>query len=230
MMQNEVDITKVYSGTMTLERILEQVHEYIHKKDSIELIKKAYYFAANHHEGQFRRSGEPYIQHPMHVAYMLASYKAGPNTICAGFLHDVVEDTGVEIGEIEKNFGKDVASIVDGVTKIGKLKYMTKEKALAKTHQKMLLAMSKDVRVILVKLVDRLHNMRTMMYQPVDKQKRIAKETLDLYAPLAHKLGLYRIKAELEELGLKYYEPEEYNRIKGLIESHTSTSLLRFEV
>ena len=229
-MQNEVDITKVYSGTMTLERILEQVHEYIHKKDSIELIKKAYYFAANHHEGQFRRSGEPYIQHPMHVAYMLASYKAGPNTICAGFLHDVVEDTGVEIGEIEKNFGKDVASIVDGVTKIGKLKYMTKEKALAKTHQKMLLAMSKDVRVILVKLVDRLHNMRTMMYQPADKQKRIAKETLDLYAPLAHKLGLYRIKAELEELGLKYYEPDEYNRIKGLIESHTSNRSSDVEV
>lgn len=219
-MLNDVDVQYVPNETMTLEKILDKTSEYIHLKKNIDLMTKAYYFAANHHEGQFRKSGEPYIQHPMHVAYLLASLQAGPNTICAGFLHDVVEDTGVEIEEIEKNFGKDVASIVDGVTKIGKLKYMTKEKALEKTHQKMLLAMAKDVRVILVKLVDRVHNMRTMDAQPPEKQRRIAKETLDLYAPLAHKLGMYRIKAELEELGLKYYQPEEYNKIRNLLETH----------
>lgn len=204
----------------TIEKVLEQVQIYIHSEKSIALIKKAYEFAKIHHEGQFRKSGEPYIQHPLEVAYMLACLQSGPSTISAGFLHDVVEDTGVSIDEITKIFGKDVSSIVDGVTKISQLKYMTKQKALAKTHQKMLLAMAKDIRVILVKLVDRVHNMRTLEFQPVEKQRIIAKETLDLYAPLAHKLGMYRVKAELEDLGFKYFAPEDYLNINNLITEH----------
>jgi len=148
---------------------------------------------------------------------MLAELRASPATIAAGLLHDILEDTDVDRGDLENRFGKDVVSIVDGVTKISKLKYMTVEKALAKTHQKILLAMAKDIRVILVKLLDRVHNMRTLEFQPEDKQRKIARETLDLYAPLAHRLGMYRIKAELEDTAYKYLEPIEYERINSLI-------------
>ncbi len=197
----------------TINDLLTAAGEYLHEEKHIDIIKKAYETAASKHEGQFRKSGNPYVQHPLEVAYILATLHTSPSTICAGLLHDVLEDTDMTKDEMASMFGTDVANIVDGVTKISKLKYMTKEKALAHNHEKLLLAMAKDIRVILVKLVDRLHNMRTIEYQDPEKQKRIAKETLDLYAPLAHRLGMYRIKAELEDTSFKVLYPDEYATI-----------------
>ena len=197
----------------TINDLLTAAGEYLHEEKHIDIIKKAYETAASKHEGQFRKSGDPYVQHPLEVAYILATLHTSPSTICAGLLHDVLEDTDMTKDEMASMFGTDVANIVDGVTKISKLKYMTKEKALAHNHEKLLLAMAKDIRVILVKLVDRLHNMRTIEYQDPEKQKRIAKETLDLYAPLAHRLGMYRIKAELEDTSFKVLYPDEYATI-----------------
>lgn len=205
---------------ITIEKVIEKASTYLKQKKNIQIIKDAYELANEKHKGQYRKSGEPYINHPLNVAYLLADLNTGPATIAAGLLHDVVEDTDVTLDEIREQFGDDVAKIVDGVTKISKLKYMTKEKVLAKSHQKILLAMAKDVRVILVKLVDRLHNMRTMQFQSPEKQVRIAQETLDLYAPLAHRLGMYRLKAELEDLSYKYTNPDEYTRVYNMIKRH----------
>lgn len=197
----------------TIDDIITYCQSYLHNEDNLNLIKKAYDVAKKKHEGQFRKSGDPYIQHPVEVAYILATLHAGPDTIAAGLLHDVLEDTDMSKEKMAATFNKDVAEIVDGVTKISKLKYMTKEKALAHNHEKLLLAMAKDIRVILVKIADRLHNMRTIQFHSEEKQKRIAQETLDLYAPLAHRLGMYRIKAELEDLSFKALEPEKYAEI-----------------
>lgn len=197
----------------TIDDIITYCQSYLHNEDNLNLIKKAYDVAKKKHEGQFRKSGDPYIQHPVEVAYILATLHAGPDIIAAGLLHDVLEDTDMSKEEMAATFNKDVAEIVDGVTKISKLKYMTKEKALAHNHEKLLLAMAKDIRVILVKIADRLHNMRTIQFHSEEKQKRIAQETLDLYAPLAHRLGMYRIKAELEDLSFKALEPEKYAEI-----------------
>ena len=197
----------------TIDDIITYCQSYLHNEDNLNLINKAYDVAKKKHEGQFRKSGDPYIQHPVEVAYILATLHAGPDTIAAGLLHDVLEDTDMSKEEMAATFNKDVAEIVDGVTKISKLKYMTKEKALAHNHEKLLLAMAKDIRVILVKIADRLHNMRTIQFHSEEKQKRIAQETLDLYAPLAHRLGMYRIKAELEDLSFKALEPEKYAEI-----------------
>lgn len=210
----------------TIEDVIAKASEYLKNPNSIEMIREAYKLARIKHEGQFRKSKDPYIQHPLEVAYMLAELHASPATICAGLLHDLLEDTDLTKEEMIEMFGEDITSIVDGVTKIGQLKYMTREKALARTHQKILLAMAKDIRVILVKLIDRVHNMRTLEFQTPDKQQKIAKETMDLYAPLAHRLGMYKIKAELEDLSLKYLSPEEYEHIKTQIEE---TSVARDE-
>lgn len=207
-------------ANITINNVLEAASKYLKQEKNLNIIKDAYILASAKHEGQYRMSGEPYINHPLHVAFMLAELNTGPATIAAGLLHDVVEDTDLTLEDVKKQFGADVANIVDGVTKISKLKYMTKEKVLAKSHQKILLAMAKDVRVILVKLVDRLHNMRTMQFQSPEKQKRIAQETLDLYAPLAHRLGMYRLKAELEDLSYKYTNPNDYNKVFNMIKRH----------
>ena len=205
----------------TINDLVELVSQYLNE-ENIKLIVKAYDVAKSYHEGQYRKSGDPYIQHPLEVTYILATLNAGPNTLCAGLLHDVLEDTDMTKEEMAAEFNAEVAEIVDGVTKISKLKYRTKEKALASNHEKLLIAMSKDIRVILVKLVDRLHNMRTIEFQPEDKRKRIAKETLDLYAPLAHRLGMYRLKAELEDLSFKAIDPETYHEISSDIVSKKS--------
>lgn len=197
----------------SLNDLLEVAGQYLHEDKHINIIKKAYEVAKNMHEGQFRKSGDPYVQHPLEVAYILATLHTSPSTICAGLLHDVLEDTEMTKDEMIASFNEDIANIVDGVTKISKLKYMTKEKALAHNHEKLLLAMAKDIRVIVVKLVDRLHNMRTIEFQDSAKQRRIAQETLDLYAPLAHRLGMYRIKAELEDASFKVLYPDEYDTI-----------------
>lgn len=207
------------TGKVTFEMLILKCKEYLHIESNIDIIIKAYNCAKNMHEGQFRKSGDPYIQHPLEVAYMLASIHSSPETICAGLLHDVLEDTSFSSEMMIDSFGYDIYSIVEGVTKISKLKYKTVEKVLAKTHQKILLAMAKDIRVVLVKLLDRVHNMRTLEFQPIEKQKSIAKETLDLYAPLAHRLGMYRIKAELEDTAFKYVETDTYNMITSSLES-----------
>ena len=203
----------------TIEDVIELAKTYLHEEKNLKLIEKAYMVAKEKHEGQIRKSGEPYIQHPLEVAYILTTIHAGPSTIAAGLLHDVLEDTDMTKEEMAEEFNKDVAEIVDGVTKISKLKYMTKEKALAHNHEKLLLAMAKDIRVVLVKIADRLHNMRTIQFHDPVKQKRISQETLDLYAPLAHRLGMYRIKAELEDLSFKAIEEEEYRKIASEIVS-----------
>jgi len=207
---------------MTIEKVIECASSYLNNQKNIEMIKRAYALAEEKHRGQFRKSGDPYIQHPLEVAYMLCELHTSPATIAAGLLHDLVEDTDITKDEIIEKFGPDVSSIVDGVTKISQLKYMTKEKALAKSHQKILLAMAKDVRVVVVKLIDRVHNMRTLEFQSPEKQKIIAQETLDLYAPLAHRMGMYRIKAELEDLSLKYLNRQQYNSVSNLISKQKS--------
>jgi GTP pyrophosphokinase len=205
------------ASTMTIEKVLERAKVYLHTEKNLNLILKAYELAEEKHKGQFRKSNDPYIQHPLEVAYMLAELNTSPATIAAGLLHDLVEDTDVTKEQILEQFGVDVCNIVDGVTKISQLKYMTKEKALAKSHQKILLAMAKDIRVVVVKLIDRVHNMRTLEFQTPEKQKVIAQETLDLYAPLAHRMGMYRIKAELEDLSLKYLDNEQYEKVLKLV-------------
>lgn len=206
----------------TIEDIIDIAKEYLHE-ENIAFIRKAYNIAEKMHEGQFRKSGDAYVQHPLEVAYILAELHSGPSTIVAALVHDVLEDTAMTKEEMIAELGIDVADIVDGVTKISKLKYHTKDKVLAQNHQKILLAMAKDIRVVLVKLVDRLHNMRTLQFHDnVEKQKRISKETLDLYAPLAHRLGMYRIKAELEDLSLKYLNPENYYEISNRLKEKKS--------
>jgi GTP pyrophosphokinase len=174
------------------------------------LMEKAHDFAVIHHEGQVRRSGLPYIQHPLAVTCILAKLRLDTTTLVAGLLHDVVEDTNVTIGDLRKEFGDHVADIVDGVTKIGEFEFRSPEEHHAENWRKMLLAIASDLRVILIKLADRVHNMRTLHFLPEEKRKRIANETLDIYAPLAHRFGIATVKWELEDLSLKYLEPEIY--------------------
>ena len=174
------------------------------------IIEQAYYYAARAHYGQYRISGEEYINHPLETAYILAELGLDVTTVVAALLHDVVEDTGVPLAEIEKTFGEETALLVDGVTKLSRIEFKSKEDAQAEYLRKMFFAMAKDIRVILIKLADRLHNMRTLKFQNTPKQLEIAQETLDIYAPLAHRLGIFRFKWELEDLSLRYLEPEVY--------------------
>ncbi len=195
----------------SIEDLLNKV-SYLSEKDREE-IKEAAEYIIKKHEGQYRKSGEPYYIHPIEASKILADLKLDKTTIISGLLHDVVEDTDTTLEEISEKFGDDVALIVNGVTKIGKYKFTSREEAEAENFRKMLVSMAKDIRVILVKLADRLHNVRTLQYLPEHKQKRIAKETLDIYAPLAARLGLWKIKSELEDTAFKFYNPEEYKRI-----------------
>jgi len=185
-----------------------------HPKADIETIEKAYVYSAKVHQGQIRLSGEPYLSHPLEAAYILAQLKMDVICIAAGLLHDVIEDTGATLDEIKELFGQETANIVDGVTKIGKMHFVSKEQRQAENVRKMILAMSTDIRVVLVKLADRLHNMRTLGHQSESKQIRIATETLDIYAPLAGRMGINWIKSSLEDLCLFYLEPDIYAKIK----------------
>ena len=190
--------------------LIERVQKY-HPSDDITLIEKAYNIASKAHAQQLRKSGEPYIVHPLCVAIILADLQLDKESIVAGLLHDVVEDTVMTDEDIEREFGPDVALIVDGVTKLEKIKYNNdKLEYQAENLRRMFIAMAKDIRVIMVKLADRLHNMRTLSHQPEAKQKEIAKETMDIYAPLAQRLGISKVKVELDDLSLKYLEPEVY--------------------
>ncbi len=199
--------------------------QYIHSAKDQALIRKAYDVACRLHEGQFRQSGDAYIVHPLAVAIILAELNVGPATLCAGLLHDTIEDTKETREEITKEFGEDIASIVDGVTKLTQMKFTSLEQKQAENHQHMLLAMAKDIRVIVVKLADRLHNIRTLQALPLPKAERIAKETLEIYAPLAHKLGMFKIKAELEDTALKYVEPVWFAKITNQIKNNTVVRL-----
>ncbi|NFV12627.1 bifunctional (p)ppGpp synthetase/guanosine-3',5'-bis(diphosphate) 3'-pyrophosphohydrolase [Clostridium sporogenes] len=192
-----------------LEDLMIKIRDSFTEKE-IEFIKKAYNFACNAHKEQKRISGEPYITHPEEVAIILFEMGMDANTMIAGLMHDVVEDTQYTYEDVVKEFGNEVADLVNGVTKLGKIEYKTKEEQQADNVRKMLLAMTKDIRVILIKLADRLHNMRTLRFMPVEKQKEKSKETLDIYAPLAHRLGISKIKWELEDLSFRYINPNEY--------------------
>ena len=212
----------VNKKSVTFEEVLEEVKKYIHKPENIDLITRAYLFARDQHEGQFRKSGEPYIIHAIQVGYTLALLRTGPKTVAAGFLHDTVEDCEAETEDIARLFGDEVASLVESVTKIGALKFKDEKEYLASNHRKLLIAMAKDVRVILIKLADRLHNMRTLQYMREEKQKKIAGETLEVYAPIAHRLGMSEIKNELEDLSFKYLNREKYFEIAKLVEKRES--------
>src|SRR5262249_8081135 len=185
-----------------------------HPQGDMDLIKKAYVFAVRAHEGQLRRSGDPYVVHPLSVASIITDLRLDVPSICAGLLHDCVEDTSATIEELSNAFGQEVAFLVDGVTKLGKISWTTREERQAENFRKMLLAMARDIRVILVKLCDRLDNMRTLDSMPAEKQERIARETMDIYAPLANRLGIMWIKCELEDLAFKYLEPIEYENLR----------------
>lgn len=204
-----------------VEDVMKEAESYIHDAESLELIRRAANYATEHHAGQFRRSGEPYIIHLINVAYILATLRVGPQTIAAGFLHDTIEDCGISHEELAAAFDEEIAGLVDAVTKIGTLTYKGKDdpEYQAANHRKIFIAMARDVRVILIKLVDRLHNMRTLQYQPEKSQKRIASETLDVYAPIAHRLGISAIKNELEDLSFYYLNREEYYHIAHLVEA-----------
>lgn len=204
--------TKHYTGP----EVLEMVGQYMSESDT-KNVKKAYEWASELHKEQKRKSGEPYIIHPIQVAGILAELKMDTATVISGYLHDVVEDTTATLQDVRDNFGETIAQIIDGVTKISKIQYQSSQEQLAENHRKLLLAMSKDIRVIIVKLADRLHNMRTLGALREEKQKRIAKETLEIYAPLADRLGISTIKWELEDLSLSYIDPEQYYHIASLM-------------
>ena len=207
---------------VTYEDVLGLVKTYITDPDSLAIIQKAYDFIMVKHATQKRRSGEPYTVHLIWVAYILATLQTGPKTIAAGLLHDVMEDCDVPREEMVERFGEEITTLVEGVTKINKMPYMEESEVYAENHRKIYIAMAKDIRVILIKLADRLHNMRTLQYMPPAKQQRISRETLEVYAPIAHRLGINDIRIELEDLCLYYLDPKAYKEIADLLDEKRS--------
>jgi guanosine-3',5'-bis(diphosphate) 3'-pyrophosphohydrolase len=192
-----------------LSTLIEEIPKYQPGAD-LDLLQRAYRFSEVSHQGQQRASGEPYLSHPLEVAHLLVGFKMDVTTVTAGLLHDVLEDTPATKGDLEREFGKEIADLVDGVTKIGKLAFSSREERQAENFRKMLVAMARDLRVLMIKLADRLHNMRTLDYLPPEKSRKVAQETLDIYAPLAHRLGMAKVKAELEDLALRSLQPDAY--------------------
>lgn len=204
---------------VTHDVLFESIKSYITNQDSLDLIEKAYNYAQEHHEGQFRKNQEPYFTHLCQVAYILSQLHVGPKTIAAGLLHDVIEDCDVSKEQLTSDFDEEIATLVEAVTKIGNLKFKDEKEYQAANHRKIFIAMAKDIRVILIKLVDRLHNMRTLQYMKEEKQIKIAQETLNVYAPIAHRLGISEIKNELEDLSFFYLNRDEYYHIARLVEA-----------
>lgn len=200
-------MTKDYSN-YTIDDLIKKASSYIENERELEKIRKAYQFAEEKHLGQYRASGEAYIYHPLCTAMILTTVSADCDTICAGLMHDVIEDCDVTKAELEEQFGKEVAKLVDGVSKISKMHFSTENEALIEYYKKIIVGMSEDVRVIIIKLADRLHNMRTLWALPTDRQKIKAKEVLEILAPIAHHLGIHKIKSELEDLSLRYLKPD----------------------
>src|ERR1700716_384427 len=203
--------------TLTKFRELMRRMQETRPQDDLSIIKKAYDFSLKYHEGQSRASGDPYLVHPLEVALVLAEMKMDPVAVAAGLLHDSVEDTSVTIGDISKEFGEQVAHIVEGVTKISKIDFATREEQQAENLRKMMLAMVDDIRVVLIKLADRLHNMRTLEHLPPERQNKIAQETLDIYGPIAHRLGMGKIRGELEDLGFRFIDPVGYDQVEKAV-------------
>ncbi|MEN6328537.1 MAG: RelA/SpoT family protein, partial [Syntrophomonas sp.] len=197
---------------MGAETIIARVKKY-DANANVALIEKAYQYAEKAHMGQKRISGEPYIIHPVEVALILTEIEMDTSSICAALLHDVIEDTNMSYLNVENEFGKEIALIVDGLTKLSRIQFQSREEAQAENLRKMFLAMAKDIRVILIKLADRLHNMRTLVYQNERKQKEIAQETMEIFVPLAHRLGIFKFKWELEDLSFLYLDPDMYYAI-----------------
>ena len=198
--------TNAITNITDIDELFARIEEYL-TPEQVAFVRKAYELAAKAHAAQTRKSGEPYIIHPIGVVSILVGLQMDDKTLAAAFLHDVVEDTDYKLDYIKEQFGTVVANLVDGVTKLGKIEYISKEDRQIENYRKMFLAMARDIRVVLIKLADRLHNMRTMKYMPVHKQQSISRETLEIYAPLAHRLGIYTIKWELEDLAFRYMEP-----------------------
>ncbi len=196
----------------TINDIIQEIKKH-NKRADVKLIRRAYNYALSHHGEQKRLSGEPYIIHPTQVAYILATLGLDDATICAALMHDLVEDTEITLEDISNEFSPEIAEMVNGVTKLGKINYVSAEEQQVENYRKMFLAMGKDIRVILIKLADRLHNMRTLKFLKRDRQIANAKETLELYTPLANRLGVYSLKWELEDLAFKYLYPEDYREI-----------------
>jgi len=192
-----------------LDQLIEEIPKYQPGAD-LAVLQRAYRYSERSHHGQQRASGEPYLSHPLEVAGLLVNFKMDVTTVTAGLLHDVLEDTSVTKSDLEREFGREIAELVDGVTKIGKLAFSSREERQAENFRKMVVAMARDLRVLMIKLADRLHNMRTLDYLPGDKARKISQETLDIYAPLAHRLGMAKVKAELEDLALRTLNPEDY--------------------
>ena len=197
---------------MTIDNLLEVVKKY--NPEEVGIIRKAYEYANELHKGQYRQSGEPYIIHPLNVAYILAEMHADRDTVCAGLLHDTLEDTSATKEEIAELFNKNVANLVDGVTKLAKMNFSSKEEQNLANTRKIITGITTDVRIIIIKLADRLHNMRTLQYKNAYKQKDNALETMEIFVPLAYYIGAYRIKSELEDLSLKYLKPDMYKQIE----------------
>ena len=204
----------------TFEELKDQYFVYITDPKARQKIEKAFLFAKEAHKNQTRKSGEPYYHHLIEVCYILTQLQCGPSTLIAGLLHDTVEDTDVTLEQIKDLFGQDVMSIVDSLTKIQRLKlsHRTEEDFVYEDHRKIFLGMAKDVRVIVIKLADRLHNMRTLSSLSEERQKILARETLEVFVPIAHRLGMNSVKSELEDLSLKYLEPEKYAEIVRLVD------------
>ena len=195
-----------------LQTLIDEIPKYQPTAD-LGLVERAYRFSEQSHLGQQRASGEPYLSHPLEVAGLLVDFKMDVTTVTAGLLHDVLEDTQTTKDDLAREFGADIAELVDGVTKIGKLAFSSREERQAENFRKMVVAMARDIRVLMIKLADRLHNMRTLGYLPPEKAKKIAQETLDIYAPLAHRLGMAKVKAELEDLALRVMHPDSYQEL-----------------
>ena len=202
--------------SITLEKLLDEVRKY--NPTEVEIIKKAYEYAKTLHEGQYRQSGEPYIIHPLNVAYILAEMHADRDTVCAGLLHDTIEDTKTTKEDIAHDFNQEIANLVDGVTKLAKMNFSTKEEQNSANTRKIITGITNDVRIIIIKLADRLHNMRTIEYKSEFKRKENSIETMEIFVPLAYSIGAYRIKSELEDLSFKQLRTDKYKEIEEIKE------------